>query len=346
MRYARWLAVSLALLTGPAELRAQGFFAPAPFGIGNLSIGGSFSFGRTRIHLGTPYFGGYPYGYLSGNQVTVFYYSPPPPQLVVIPAPAQELDLRDLIPPRPQAEVVPRQEPPPVMERPLPGAPASVFRFVGPNNRALAQRPVPPDNPAKAPEKPPEKPKAPPKPPEVKQPKREKPPELPLPPGPELDPQREYARQVALGKEAFANQGYGRAAQRFRQANAVAPNEPLAHFLLAQAQVALGKYREAVLSIEAGLRLQPDWPTAQFRPLELYGDNVVAFPEHLRHLEDTLARHADDPVLLFLYAYELWFDGRKDEAWPLFQKAAEAAPGDAGIQRFLGFRPAVPLVMQ
>jgi hypothetical protein len=65
----------------------------------------------------------------------------------------------------------------------------------------------------------------------------------------------------------------------------------------------------------------------------------------LRHLEETLARHPDDPVLLFLYAYELWFDGRKDEAWPLIQKAAEAAPGDAGIKRFLEFRPAVPLVM-
>jgi tetratricopeptide (TPR) repeat protein len=103
--------------------------------------------------------------------------------------------------------------------------------------------------------------------------------------------------------------------------------------------VALGKYREAVLSIETGLLLQPDWPAASFRPLAMYAVNMVEFPEHLRHLEETLAQHPDDPVLLFLYAYTLWFDGRRDEARPLFRKAAEAAPGDPGIQRFLEFRP-------
>ena len=42
-----------ALLTATAELRGQGIFSPAPFGIGSLSLGGGFSIGRTRIHLET-----------------------------------------------------------------------------------------------------------------------------------------------------------------------------------------------------------------------------------------------------------------------------------------------------
>jgi tetratricopeptide (TPR) repeat protein len=135
-----------------------------------------------------------------------------------------------------------------------------------------------------------------------------------------------------------ANLEYGRAALRFRQALRVRPRDAVAHFLLAQALLALGKYPEAVDAIHAGMALRPDWPTVNFQPLELYGPNVTEYPEHLGALEATLGRHPNGPVLLFLYAYQLWFDGRKEEAWPLFRRALPRA-ADPGAIRPLPARP-------
>ena len=83
-----------------------------------------------------------------------------------------------------------------------------------------------------------------------------------------------------------------------------------------------------------------DWPNARFRPLELYGPNVADYAEQLQRLDDVLKRHPDDPVLLFLSAHQMWFDGRKEEARPLFRRARAglAHPGDA--DRFLRALPA------
>jgi cytochrome c-type biogenesis protein CcmH/NrfG len=113
------------------------------------------------------------------------------------------------------------------------------------------------------------------------------------------------------------------------------PNRRASRRLLAQAEFAVGKFREAVAAIHAGLRLQPDWSTVRFQPLTLYGANVADYPEHLALLEETLTRHPDDPVLLFLYAYQLWFDGRQDEAVPLFRRALLLVANPSFIRRFL-----------
>ncbi len=92
------------------------------------------------------------------------------------------------------------------------------------------------------------------------------------------------------------------------------------------------------------MTLQPDWPAVRFQPLELYGANVADYPDHLRRLEDTLRRFPDDPVLLFLYAYELWFDGRKDEARTLFLRARPGAADPGLIDRFLRALPPAPVL--
>jgi thioredoxin-like negative regulator of GroEL len=154
----------------------------------------------------------------------------------------------------------------------------------------------------------------------------------------------EDVRPLARGRQAFAAQEYGRAAQRFRQAVAAAPREALPHFLLAQALFALGKYGEAVDAILAGMALRPDWPATRFRPRELYGSHAADYSRHLERLEQTLARHPDDPDLLFLYAYQLWFDGRKDEARLLFERALPRAADPGVINRFLRALPAAPTV--
>jgi Flp pilus assembly protein TadD len=168
------------------------------------------------------------------------------------------------------------------------------------------------------------------RPPEPDAPKKmppEKPAEKPAPKKQPADmPKDEHGRLVAAAREAFAAGEYGRAERRFAQAIRAEPKEPLAYFLMAQAQFALGKYQEAVASIEDGLRLKPDWPGERFDPSQPYAGNKNDYTEHLERLEETLQRHPNDFFLLFLRGYQLWFDGDKVEARALFEKALKVAP--------------------
>jgi hypothetical protein len=331
MKYARGWALLLLLVCGPLAL-AQFLPVPAPVVAVGVSRHGHHTHFSAYYAGGAGYYSGY-YGYpyypVGVSRVTVVQLVTPPPVVVAPPAVA----VADRIPARPgPEEVVPPDE------KPMPGD--GGFRPV----RPPMPPPVPP--PPKVPEVPPAKPPAkekPNQPPPPEKPKEPAPvPEPPRPPRPAADPKVESARQRQLGLDAFAAAEYGRAAQRFRQAAHVNPNDATAYFLLAQAEVALGKYDAAVEAIQAGMRLDPDWPSAPFRPVTLFGDNVTDLPEHLFALQDALARHPDDPALLFLTAYQLWFDGRRDEARPLFERAAAVAPDRSFSERFLLTRPDKP----
>jgi protein TonB len=341
MKYARGWPLLLALLVGAPQAQAQVGFLPAPFA-GEFS-GGGFGIGVSRhgrhghlsafISGGSGYYSsfyGYPCYPIGVSRVSVVQVVTPPPPLVVA---AQPIIVGvDRPPPRPRLEEI---EPP--QEKPREGG----FRPVRPEERGRQPAPMPPVPPEpKPPEAPPAKPPA----KEKEKPPPEEVPERPRPLRPEADPRAESARLSALGQAAFAAGEYGRAAQRFRQAVHVNPNDARAFFLLAQAEFALGKYDEAVAAIQSGMRLEPDWPTQRFRPVTLYDDNVSDLPEHLQALEDALARLPDDPVLLFLYAYQLWFDGRQEEARPLFQRAAAVAPDKSFSERFLLARPDQPVL--
>jgi hypothetical protein len=342
MKYARGWPVLLALLGCAPAASAQFVVLPSPY-VGGYAAGGyGIGFSRYGRHTsvsaylsgGTAYYSpyyGYPYYPIGVSRLTVMQVVTPPPvvvappPVVVVPAPAPAPDI-DVAPPRPRAERV---------EPPVEKAPPADGGF----------RPVRPPGPPKGPEAPPARPPAPKEKPKEPEPKA-KPnvPEPPRPPRPEADPRAEGARQIGLGRGAFAAGEYGRAAQRFRQAVHVNPNDALAYFLLAQAEVALGKYDQAVDAIQTGMKIEPDWPAAKFRPVQLYDGNVADLPEHLQALEDALTRHPDDAVLLFLYAYELWFDGRQEEARPLFQRAAAVAPDRSFSERFLLAWPDRPVL--
>jgi hypothetical protein len=331
MKRASGWAVLLLLAFAPLAL-AQFLVVPAPVaGVGISRHGHHTSF-SAYFTGGSGYYSGYygsPYYPVGVSRVTVVQVVTTPPTVVVAPPPAV---LPDRGPARPGPEEV---EPP--VEKPMPAD--GGFRPV----RPPAVPPIPPQPkvPPIPPVNPPPKGKQNPLPPD--KPKEPPPvPEPPRPPRPADDPRAESARQRQLGEDAFAAGEYGRAALRFRQAAHVNPNDARAFFLLAQAEVALGKYDAAVEAIQNGMRLDPDWPSAQFRPVGLYGDNVTDLPEHLQALEDALARHPDDPTLLFLTAYELWFDGRRDEARPLFERAAAVAPDRGFSERFLLAGPDQP----
>jgi hypothetical protein len=303
----------LALTALVSAAPAHGF--GVPFGPGGFSFGGfGAGFGGHNRHA---HFGGRFGGF--GHCATPYFfypvYSPPVPNISVV---------QQYYPPPPPPIILGRGDLAglaDVLNRPAPQQ--RIDNLGDPDMGRVPVRPAP---------------RPPAKPPGGKLPDL-RPPELPKPKPPDADPKAENARLVKLGREAFAAGEYGRAAERFRQATLIDPAEPLAHFLLAQALVALGKYEEAVEAIHAGMRLDPDWPSAKFRPAELYDARAAELAEHLRRLDEALARHPDDAVLLFLNAYQLWFDGRHGEARPLFRRAAALAPDRSFSERFLLARP-------
>jgi tetratricopeptide (TPR) repeat protein len=196
--------------------------------------------------------------------------------------------------------------------KPMPGEPAGGFRKLDPKER------IRPDAPAAR--NPP--------PPVMERPKPER---------PFADPDEEAARQIGVARQAFEAGEYGLAERRLEQALRVQPKAAEALFLLAQAQFALAKFREAVESIEAGLRLQPDWPGARFRVRDLYAGNNDEFDDQHKRLKDTLERNPNDFFLLFLNGYVLWFDGKQDAARVFFRWSLKAAPESDRpfINRFL-----------
>jgi tetratricopeptide (TPR) repeat protein len=149
------------------------------------------------------------------------------------------------------------------------------------------------------------------------------------------NPLVEYHRQIDLGCEAFGEGSFGQARFRFQEANRLKPEMASGFFSRAQAEFALGKYREAVASLVEGIRLRPEWATTRFQARELYGNRLGLFDLHLQELRNALAKRPDDPALLFLYGYQLWFDGRRDEVKEILAKAIDRTDDPEPIRRFL-----------
>ena len=318
--------LGLSLLS--ADLRAQIVVVPNPYLGGN----GGLLYARTGRHSSlmvsvggynvVPAYYGYgnplyppPYGYNGINQVTVLYPPPlalPPPQLLANAPRVLRLDDLPLLDPDLRADPPPKPLPDPQLGG---GKDAGVFRPLAPDNRDRAAKPIPLE-------------KVLPKP-------REPVGDLPRPAPAALDPRVESERQIKLGREAYAAREFGKATQRFRDAARGAPGESLPYFLLGQSLFSAGRYPEAVEAIRVGVVLRPDWPAVRFPPRDLYGPNPADFNDHLRRLREALLLLPDDPALLFLTGYELWIDGRQDEARPLFERAKQGVPDPAVIDRFL-----------
>jgi hypothetical protein len=158
---------------------------------------------------------------------------------------------------------------------------------------------------------------------------------LPLARGAAANPKVEADRQIEAGHDAFAKGEYGLALDHFRHATTRQPDAAGAWFLLAQVQFAIGKYDDAVASISAGMKRDPDWPKSRFQSQQLYGNNRAAFEAHLQNLRGSLAADPDNPCLLFLLGVELWFDAKQDEARLLFEKAVRLAKDPAAAEAFL-----------
>jgi hypothetical protein len=335
--------VAIGLLLGCGTPAHAQFFVPRPpivplggFGVGfnyhhhHLALSGFYG----RRYFGYPGFGypgfgypgfgyprfgfGYPgWGYSMAN--VTYIYSPPPPVVIAPPIiinnninvnPGNGAgEEREAHGPNPLDDdrflkIMPRKrrraEAVPVP--PLPGQPAGRFRPIDPQERIRPEAPKKAAKPAEMPKKP------------------------PIPERPADNPRDENARLQALARQAFAAGEFGRAERRLQQAVRTTPDEPLTYFLLAQAQIALGQFREAVDSIDEGTRRKPGWPGERFRVRDLYNGNDDDFADHRHRLEETLERHPNDFFLLFLRGYQLWFDGKQADARRVFEQALKAAP--------------------
>jgi|SRR5262245_25969588 len=159
-------------------------------------------------------------------------------------------------------------------------------------------------------------------------------PDVPRPPIP-VAGRAEADRFTETGSRAFADGQFGRAHELFRKAAEITPNEPSAHFLVAQAQFARGKFREAVAAIEKGITLRGDWSEARFHPRDLYRKKPAEFDDHLDVLRQAVATHPDDSWLLFLLGHQLWFDGQLTEARGLISKSRAIGKGQTPADAFV-----------
>lgn len=148
-----------------------------------------------------------------------------------------------------------------------------------------------------------------------------------------MPPPDDPAGLIDLGRDAFAAGQFGRAAERFQRAAQLAPLDPVPRFLLAAARFAAGKFAEAVADLNDGLKLTPGRPKIKTR--DLYRGNDALFDDHLNRLKTAAERNPDDVTLRYLYAVELWLDGRRDEARAIFQQLLPRVADPAPVQRFL-----------
>lgn len=167
---------------------------------------------------------------------------------------------------------------------------------------------------------------------------------LPKPKGPAIMPDppkvpafvnRADADRIAdEGRKAFTNGQYGRAVELFGRAAELSPNEPSNHWLVSQANFALGKYREAVEAIAAGMAIRADWSEARFVARDLYWKKPELFDDHIKALRQALEAFPNDATLLFLLGHELWFDGSKEEGKTFILKAKALGKGLAPAEKF------------
>jgi tetratricopeptide (TPR) repeat protein len=161
--------------------------------------------------------------------------------------------------------------------------------------------------------------------------------------------QRENARReraklmVKNGIRLFAQGNYKRAADRFREAIDLSPDDPTPHFYLAQARFALRQYGEAAQSVKSGLRVGPDWLNLDFDMSTLYGDEKD-LREQLAQLAGELRANPLERDALFLLGYELFVTGQKDKAKTLLAQSAKVEPNETPLKPFFDYFRKLPIV--
>lgn len=142
-------------------------------------------------------------------------------------------------------------------------------------------------------------------------------------------------KALRAGNAAFALGNYQTALKHYEQAQTAAPLNPLPAFHIGQVHFALGQYGKAVVALQRGLKWHAKWPESGFSVRALYGDRAAAFQQQLAKLADAVEDNPNDDSLLFLLGYQLWFDGKRDDAVVFFKRASALRVGGVHLDRFL-----------
>jgi hypothetical protein len=131
---------------------------------------------------------------------------------------------------------------------------------------------------------------------------------IPVPSTPEA--KLKSLRAQAQGDEAFRNQDYTRAADRYRQALSVAKDNGAAAFRLGYTLVAMGRYAAALDYFKRGLALDPALALTGPTPDDLYGpDQQLAWTNQLGRATLWVKEDVRDPQRVLLLGLLLYYDG-------------------------------------
>jgi len=128
---------------------------------------------------------------------------------------------------------------------------------------------------------------------------------------------------MADGDREFANQQYRRAAAKYREAIAKAPDYPPAHLRAGHAYIATGDHDLAITYLAMGFELSRTMERPGFSLEDLYRGNDLAKQQHHEALADAVLRQPNDGGLLFLTGIVQHDDGRPLQARDYFRRAAE-----------------------
>ena len=130
-------------------------------------------------------------------------------------------------------------------------------------------------------------------------------------------------RIVSMGDKAFSEQLYARAALKYRDAIAKAPDYPEPHFRLAHVYVATRQYNLAIKSALTALELAGSSLRDGFSLAELYQGNQLAREKHDELLQVASLREPNDGGLQFLIGLTMHYGGNPLKGREHFRKAIE-----------------------
>ena len=128
---------------------------------------------------------------------------------------------------------------------------------------------------------------------------------------------------IADGDREFAAQQFRKAAGKYREAIAKAPDYPPGHLRAGHAYIATGDYELAVTYFAMGFELSRNINRPGFSLADIYRGNALAQQQHEEALADAVLRQPDDGGLLFLTGLTLHYGGRPLQARDYFRRAAE-----------------------
>lgn len=143
---------------------------------------------------------------------------------------------------------------------------------------------------------------------------------------------------VEYGDRQFRKGDYRKAAERYRKAKSQAPDIPDIYFRQGFAELGAGRYTKAVIAMQNGLSLKPDWPDSGFVLEELY-PTAGAKRAVFRQLHQHLIEHPNDADALFLRAVLQHFDGQTEAAEVAFRRVVELTGVGQHARAFLPVAP-------